>query len=299
MLLRKLFFIATPIMGFLLVNILLAGNFQENYVFPARYKHDIFPEENEIFDYVVVGHSHARDSFDFDLTRQNGINLALSAQTIEWSDKMLQQYEEHFSDETSIIVEVSYGSFCTDIQEPLIRYVPMGFSIKEIGIELEDYIIDRFLPLIGFNGAWDYFLNDQIHFADIQSEFNSEEELNANALAYFNSNFIDSNCSQENIDRNHTDLINLIEYQKNKGREVLLYSAPIYHEVSKNFSNSIPKLELSSALINQLSSNYELDYYDFYNLDFITSDFENFRNANHLNSAGAELFMEHFFNLIN
>lgn len=299
MLLRKILIVLLPILGFLLVNVILAGTIQDNFVFPARYKHNIFPEDNEFFDYVVVGHSHARDSFDFDLTTQNGINLALSAQTIEWSDKMLQQYEGHFNDETIIIVEISYSSFCTDIQKPLVRYIPLGFRYNEIGLEIEEYIIEKFFPFVGFNGAWDFFLNGQTHFADIQLEYNTEEELNANAMAYFESNFIYSSCSQENIDKNYTDLLKLIEHQKNRGREVLLYSAPIYHKVSNNFSNNIVKVEISNKLINQISEIYELEYYNLYNINSISSDFENFRNANHLNSKGAKLFMEFFFELIN
>ena len=298
MLYKKLGWILLPVLTFFSINILLSSFFQENYVFPVRYKHDIFPEDNEIFDYVVLGHSHARDSFDFDLTTQSGINLALSGQTIEWSYKMLRHYEEHFDNETIIIIEVSYDSFCREPQPPKIRYVPLGFSIEETGLDYEDYFLEKFFPFVGINGAWVDTIYNRIHFADIQLEFSSEEELLNNSIDYFESVITSTNCDDEDINRNKSDLINLIENQLSKERKVIIYSAPVYYGITQRFDDGIYKLETSNQIIGEITSLYNINYYNLYDLTNVNREYLNFRNANHLNSAGSSIFMKHFFNLL-
>ena len=189
MILKKISFILLPVVFFLLTNVIFSDWIHENYIYPVRYKHDLFPKDDERFDYAVVGNSHARDSFNFELSDQEGINLALSAQKIYWSNQLLQKYNDHFDDDTIIIVALTYDELCQSAEFGQVRYVPLGFNATDIKISYENYILEKHFPLIGIDKFWESFSNGFTHFADVQNEYPYKEALEQNANDYFASRF--------------------------------------------------------------------------------------------------------------
>lgn len=297
---KKLIAIFTPVILFFIINLLYLDIINLRYVYPNSYKHNLFPAENEVFDYVVTGHSQARDSFDFELISKNGINLGLSGQDVYWSTKILIHYGGYYHENTKIIIELSHQNFCLEPQFGRTIYIPLGFTRNQIRLSLTEYYLAKFFPLIGMNG-FSILNGNQSHFANIDSEFETEDELIANSKFYLAS-VIDSqiNCDSEIQNTNLEILSNLIEEQIQLGREVILYSAPLYGVVSNNldFSNSQSKRILLEN-IEHLTNQFSILYYDLSYLDDISLNYSYFRNANHLNSKGAEKFMEFFFSLIN
>lgn len=296
LLMKKLIMIFTPVILFLLINLSYLETINLRYVYPNRYKHNLFPGENEVFDYVVTGHSQARDSFDFELISKSGINLGLSSQDIYWSIKMLNHYSDYYNDNTRIIIELSHQNFCLEPQFKRTFYIPLGFPRSQIKLSLTEYYLAKFFPLVGMNG-FNILRGNQTHFANIDSEFETEDELIANSKKYLAS-VIDTqiNCSYEIQNLNREILSELIEEQIQLGREVILYSAPLHEVVSNNidFSKSLQK-QILKENIEYLTNKYSVAYYDFSYLAEVSSNYFYFRNANHLNSEGAKRFMEIFF----
>lgn len=296
---KKLIMMLAPVVIFLAINLVFLNEINTRYIYPSRYKHNLFPNENEFFDYVVTGHSQARDSFDFRLTSKSGINLGLSGQDIYWSSEMVIHYNEYMHEDTKIIIELSHQNFCSEPRFGLIRYIPIGFSRNQIQLNHTEYYLSKYLPLIGMNGF--NILIEDSHFANIDFNFESEDELITNAIKYF-SRVIDTDieCSFEIQNENRKILSKLIEEQIDLGREIILYSAPLYEIVSNNleFSNSLKKRILIEN-IEYLTKKYSIAYYDFSYLEEVSSNYLYFRNANHLNSEGAKRFMEIFFSYIN
>lgn len=295
MLVKKSSLILLPIILFLVLNMLSRDIIFSNYVYPSRYKHDLFPEPHESFDYVVLGHSHARDSFDFNLVEKKGLNLALSAQNLYWNQKMLEKYETFFHEDTVVIIEVSYATFCQADRFGQIRYVPLGFDHKEVGITFQDYLLEKYFPLIGFNSLELIFSSSE-HRAIRDSDFNSEEELIQNAIEYAKRTSQSELCDSTIYENNFDILNDIVKSQTSKGREVIIYSAPVHNIVVEVLNDNFDRLTLKRTLVHRLKNNYLIHFYEDYYVEGISTNNLYFRNANHLNSAGVHAYMNHFFN---
>jgi hypothetical protein len=296
MLAKKLLILTFPIFLFVLLNLIFIDNINQSLIYPNRFKYDVFPDANERFDYVVIGHSHGRDSFNFQLNENNGINLSFSSQNLYWSKELITHYEQYFLDTTTIIIEVSFNTFCQKESFGNIRYVNLGFDRTQVGISITDYIVSKYVPLLGING-FNILLNPTNHFANRDLDFDTPEALETNSQEFLE-NLSDSEICSEEVQIYNIDLLNeLIAEQQKNNRTVILFSAPIYGSVSSN--NNFEKTErvvLTYELIKYFSDKYNLRYLDFYNHPEISSNPDYFRNANHLNDLGAKEFMKLFFN---
>jgi hypothetical protein len=295
MLLKKALFLILPILLTVSLNLFFLEEINKFLIYPNRFKHNVFPTINERFDYVVVGHSHGRDSFNFELIENNGINLSFSSQNLYWSKNLLEKYESYFHEGTTIIIEVSFNTFCQEESFGNVRYVNLGFDRKQVRLTLTDYIVSKYLPLLGINGL-NILINPTRHFADRDFDFDSTEDLELNSISYLE-NLIESEmCSKEILDYNIGIIEDIILEQQKRNRAVVLYSAPIYISVSgTNSFDESNKVISSNFIIDNLSEVYNLKYLDFYKRSNISSNPQYFRNANHLNNLGSSIFMQFFF----
>ena len=118
-------------------------------IYPIRYKYRIYNLSiYDSYEYVVLGHSHARDSFLME--DDNGIlNLGLGGQDLEFQYRMLVKYEEYLTDNTKVLLEFSINSLCNLYTGNEVRYVPLGFDVDELKITNLDYFLETRLPLYG------------------------------------------------------------------------------------------------------------------------------------------------------
>jgi hypothetical protein len=266
--------------------------------YESRYKHQIYNlDSNDRFDFVVVGHSHARDSFL--MNKNNLLNLGLSGQNLYWSDKMLVKFDKYISNNAVIMIETSFITFCQGPQAGGIRYLPLGFEREELGLTFEEYIIEKYLPFVGIDRTELILRNPETHFANLLFDFTKVEELNKNSIDYIDS-ILNSSCDIENFNLNVDILTQMISRERANGKTVVLYSAPLYvTEDQINTAKQSSRVTQFYGTINELANKLNVDYYDHSYLSHISNDYSYFRNANHLNNEGSLKYWEYFNSLIN
>lgn len=273
------------------MNVLLRSQINQ-YIYSVRYKHGIYNlETSDVFEFVVVGNSHARDSFL--MNDNNLLNLGLSGQNLYWSNQMLLKFNEHIDSNAKILIEVSYFSLCTSDQDGHIRYVPLGFSRDEMDLSMEDYLIEKYIPIVGFNRIESLLTYNDGHFANSLHEFSSENELLVNTIDFLDNAVYKLHCDNESFNLNINILEEIILREKAVGREVILYSSPLYvneFQIDKTNEN----VERFYSVISELTKKMDVRYFDHTYYRGISDNYILFRNANHLNNIGSEEYWVRF-----
>lgn len=293
---KKIIIFSIPIFIYILLNVLFRSQINQ-YIYSVRYKHEIYNlGSNDVFEYVVVGNSHARDSFL--MNDNNLLNLGLSGQNLHWSNKMLLKYNEYIDSNAKILIEVSYFSLCTGVQEGTIRYVPLGFNREELDLSMEDYLMEKYLPLAGFNRLESLLANNDGHFANKLYDFSSENELLNNSIDFLDNAVYNQLCDKETLNSNIDILEEIILREKAGGRELILYSSPLFvndFQIDKTHEN----VERFYLAINELSERRNVRYINHTYLYGISDKHLFFRNANHLNNIGSNEYWLRFKNEVN
>lgn len=290
---KKITIFSIPIFVYILLNILFSSQINKHF-YSIRYKHEIYNlHSGDVFKYVVVGNSHARDSFLMD--DNNLLNLGLSGQNLYWSNQMLLKYDEYINPNAKILIEVSYFSLCDGEQEGAVRYVPLGFNRSELDLSLEEYLIERYLPLVGFNRTEFLLTNDNNHFANNLYEFSSEYDLMNNSIEFSDRLVYKFLCDKDILNLNINILEDIILRQKAGGREVILFSSPLFvseFQIDKSHEN----VERFHLVISELSEKMNVTYIDHTYLKGLSDNYLFFRNANHLNNLGSYEYWMRFKN---
>lgn len=298
---KKILLVVLTLFVFILINIIISTSSSYlAYVKEIRFKHDIFPSENAKFKFVSIGNSHARDSLLFN--ESIGINLGLSGQSIELNHMVLKKYEKYFSEEATIYYELSYFLFNYEFNESKKLYFDLDFSYIDLDLSLEDYLISKYLPLIGMESTLIFKeslknKNPQ-HFADVMNEFEDEKSLTENANNYFESTYLNSYSKNvEIIDKNIQILIETIMWANQNRFKLVFYTAPHFKPLSERINNEIPIFNTFNNIILNLEINYNINYHNLNYLSQISDNFKYFRNANHLNYDGALIFTDFLLSL--
>lgn len=298
---KKILLVILTLFVFILINIIISTSSSYlAYVKEIRFKHDIFPSENAKFKIVGIGNSHARDSLLF--YENTGINLGLSAQSIELNLLILKKYEKYFSEEATIYYELTYSSFEYDFSGSKKHYLDLGFYYNELGISFEDYLINNYFPLIGIESSlffMEYITNkNPQHFADVMNEFEDEESLIENANDYFQSTYLNSYSKKNSIiAKNIQILIETIIWAKQSNFNLVFYTAPHFKPLAERTNNEIPIVNTFNEIILNLEINYDINYHNLNYLSQISDNYKYFRNANHLNYDGALIFTDYLISL--
>ena len=290
---RKITIFMIPIFFYILLNVLFSVQIN-NIFYSVRYKHEIYNlQTSDVFEYVVVGNSHARDSFL--MSDNNLLNLGLSGQNLYWSNQMLLKFDNNIDPNAKILIEVSYFSLCVSEQEGAIRYVPLGFNRSELDLSLEEYLIERYLPLVGFNRLESLLANNDSHFANTLYDFSSENQLLNNSIEFLDNAVYKQLCDTETLNSNIDILEEIILREKAGDREVILYSSPLFvneFQIDKTHEN----VERFFFVISDLSEKMDIRFVDHTYFQGVSDNYLFFRNANHLNNLGSEEYWMRFKN---
>lgn len=288
---RKFIVILLPIMFFLILNLIFEEDISSS-LHKFRYKHEIYNlNDEDSFPYVVVGHSHARDSFP--MIKNELLNLGLSGQDLYWSNLMLLKYNQYIADDGIIMIEISFNTFCQEKLPGSIRYVPLGFDMNELDISLEEYLIEQYLPLMGVDKVENFVRNNRRHFADSLSVFNTELELAYNSIEYLDNLLFQKPCEDNVVSQNNAILNEIISREQTIGRGVILYSSPLYVR-EEQIDKFHPKIVQFYSLLENIIESHEIYYFDHTYLTNVSSDYLLFRNANHLNNNGSLIYWDYF-----
>jgi hypothetical protein len=301
---KKLILVFLSLSLFIALNIIFSNNhYYLAYLKEIQYKHDIFPSEDEKFQFVGIGNSHARDSLH--LNQVGGINLGLSAQSIELNFMMLKKYENFFAENVTIFYELSYSSFLSVYTSSKRIYLDLGFSHTDLEISIEDYILSKYFPLIGIEST-KFFLNyiydkNPQHFADVLFDFENEESLILNSQNYYKSTYLNIKPLKEMeniISKNIDILVDTILWANSRSFKIIFYTAPHYKALAVELNNENEIIKSFNSIIRVLEENLEIHYINLNYIDDISSNFRYFRDANHLNNEGAIVFTNYLLSFL-
>lgn len=230
MLTKKIIIILIPLFGFTIFNVGFNEIYYEENFGAVEYKHDLFPEEGEIFDIVVTGNSQPSAGIDFDYVEEvNGLNMALGSQSVDYDYEMYKAFEEYMNEDTVFVVTLTFFSFCDRYNGPLFRYDPF----LDVQISLEDRIIFDYLPLFGLNRFETTFWNI-INSIDEQvtNDFHYNldfDQWDIDGENRYEGHKIRANCNQEVYVENLQSIENLISENFDAGRDLYILTMP-YHE---------------------------------------------------------------------
>ena len=304
----KKFLFKVGILFFITGTIMLGSNFlYENIRYRA---HSVYSEEK--FSYVPYniqisnfGSSHGVYGIDYtDYTnRYTAFNFALTSQTLSYDYLILQQYEDHLSENGIMLILISNFSFGADEESQ-----PDFESKNEryYSFLLPDYIkqfdLKQYVKLNYFHL---FFTKPSEIIGNIKkgskkgkdtyqlggSDFNYQEDADA---AYKRHIHVDGD---DNIIINPKEinaLYAMIEICKKHNIRPILITTPYRSEYNDKFSDKFYKQ--FHDIVNEVCKNTGAEYYDYsHDIRFIQSN-EYERNADHLTPAGAIVFTDILIN---
>lgn len=291
MLIKKIIIILIPLFGFTIFNLGFNELYYEKNFGAVEYKHDLFPEEGEIFDIVVTGNSQPSAGIDFDYVEEiNGLNMALGSQSVDYDYEMYKAFEEYMNEDTVVVVTLTFFSFCDRYNGTLFRYDPF----LDVQISLEDRIIFNYFPLFGLNRFQ----------TTLRNILNSNNNLNSNELHYnldfeqwdlegenrYEGHKTRANCNQEMYEENLQSIENLISENIDAGRDVYILTMPYHETYWGNLLEDEIEYDKFYSRINYLKSKYNINYLDYTIDDRFYNKYEYFKDWDHMNYIGAETF---------
>jgi hypothetical protein len=143
---------------------------------------------SEIYDLVILGNSHAERAFNFTyFDSLNAINLAMSEQDYYFDNLMLKSFENQLSDNSTIIINVSYHSFCNIYTNSKTRYLPF-IEFRDLNMLYTEYLREKYLPLVGLNNTSEFirgllrnFKTDSLDDPFVLHKFDTYEEFIVNS----------------------------------------------------------------------------------------------------------------------
>lgn len=287
MIFKKLGIIFIFFILFLIVN-LIFSEFYFAKLNQTDYKHNLFPEENTKYDYVVTGNSQPNEGIYFDFFDEyNGLNLALPGQSVDLDYRMYESFQKYMDSETKILISLTFFSFCDRQEKPFFQYQ----SFFDVEISFEERIINEYLPFFGVNN----FLNsiNQITSENVPNEIEYPKDINQWTIdgenRYLKHARI-SQCSEELFEENLLIIENLFKENIQNNREVYILIMPYHKSYWNNLiSNKIVYDEFYDN-INYLSEKYNAQILDYSTDSRFYEDMNLFRNWDHLNNLGAKKF---------
>ena len=302
MLFRKSTYILLTVGFYLMINLIFNQLFYYDNFGKIFYRHNLFPEENEIFDVVVTGNSQPSAAIDFSLNNSiNGLNIALGSQSLDFDYKMLNAFENNFDEETIILLTLTFFSFCDQYSGSTRRYDPFF----ETDYVLFDRIIERHLPLVGFERTSTTIKNTLSYISNFnQSEVDMRqtpytEDLSTwevDGLRRYSNHKSRSLCDDDVYDFHWEIVEQIISSNQVKGRQVFILTVPYHYSYFNNLKNDLIAYNLFYDRIEILINNFDVKHLDYSNDPRFYNDIKYFRDWDHMNSYGSEIFTKILIN---
>lgn len=274
--------------------------FERNPVFSVT-KFKNVPEE---IDYCNFGNSLAADAFgNYDGFDENCFNFALSAQTLSYDYRIMQQYKDRMNDGTIVFITLNYSCFAVDerndgnFEAKNERYYNFLSPNNIKNFSLLEYGIIRTLPVL-----WQTPLAILQKWQTYRAESNltaSRERPDFSGTAegfHRGRNVIDDNgkliVKKEELD----SLVDMIRTCHERGAKPILIITPYRHEYTELYDNSF--YEQYYGLLDNICEVEHCVLYDMsHDEEFeLTDDY--FSDAYHLSEDGSMIFMRKIRSII-
>lgn len=267
-----------------------------------------FRDMPESIDVAVFGASHGRDCFQYFPDGADCFNFSISAQSLQYDHMLMNEYGGRFHPRTLVLLTIGYPSLFrtdseADFQSKQARYYRI---LSPWNIQDADWIrwgLRKISPLLTED------------LSDIASAFLEPEPLKPTLMQREGKTRL-SSCSKEDIlleaerigTAHHaiidpafpegnpvmTDsLRSMLEHCEERGWQAVLVVPPYPDVYNHQFSSEF--YQAFSTLLNQLSREYGVPLLDYSHDPAFTERYDLFRDVQHMNLRGAEVFGRRFF----
>jgi hypothetical protein len=278
---------------------------------PTSYKvtGEYLDNNTEDIEVVFLGSSQIKNSINPKHIDKNSINLSSTSQHHNTDFRILKQTRDRLKNTKVVILEVSYGHF--ELPHNTKYFWKNNLFLKYYSVNTFDratYFKDRLIYLSrpGFFSSQIvkyYIKKDSTSFSI--NEFGFDENNFKGKFMKFNyddTKLLETNVKIERraylnlFDYNVNYFYRMLDYCKKEGLNIVISSPPTYKSYNDLRNPNI--LRRRDSILNIVSKRYEGIY--FFNSEE-DSDFtaKSFRNENHLNPNGAELYSKKMNDLLN
>lgn len=284
-------------------------------------KFETIPDNIEICN---VGSSHGRDGYNYTGLEDEYVcfNFALSSQSLSYDYRILDYYQDKLKEQCIVFINISYFSLIgkgeeneEDFESKNKRYYSIldGKHIKQY--DYKTAFIVKYMPVL--DARLDLFRvlftrpHDLVQ-TDIKMETESDTVLDEESImrlhtaedidlqayveAAYKRHLIKNKLDQNGkiiIDEDEvTALYSLIDLCNQNGWTPILVTTPFLSEYTEYVSLNSPEfLDLFYGLIEEVVRNSGVVYYDYSLDERFSTHHELFANGDHLNEAGAKMFV--------
>lgn len=259
-----------------------------------------------------IGNSHGMCSFNYrDLEEMyECFNFALTAQTIEYDEKILNQYIGRMGEDSVLIIPVSYVTFFLSDWD----YSEEDFNIKNqryFGIldyknmlrtEWPEYIKRKYFPLIFTDmrsDMMDSLVDGMLKLLKLRA---GGEDTGSAGMDYARDahDAYDRHVAAFYIDGEYRFkgelvdcLYRIIEMCRERGITPVLVTTPCVQDYNELVDREF--LTQFNQILDQITEDTGVSYYSYCDDPRFSGNYELFLNADHLNDEGAILFTDIFY----
>ena len=262
-----------------------------------------FHDVPDRIDVAVFGSSHARDAFRIAPDGKTIFNFALSAQTPQYDLKMMKEYKDRFHSGTTVILTVNYLSpFWTDSQEAFDSKQPRYYRTLSpwniIDVDLPQYLLGNFSPVL----TQDLSTITKALFADeeLLAPVDETHQTGADAMGSEKARIKRDHWSgivEKNFPATNTVMMEsyreMLRLCQENGWNAVLITTPYLAEYHECYPEAF-YAEFQSIVV-ALAKEFEVPYYDYSRDEAFFTRYDLFKNIDHLNLSGGELFAKHLF----
>lgn len=285
-----------PILLFFIGLELFVQNDKNSFKTIANY----FKENKATAEILILGSSHNQNGFNPEYFDKKTVNISYGSQDIKVDSALFFNNIKEMKELKTVIFELDYHRMDLENVANFYRY-PWYYFYYDIEI----------YPLDWFNKISLYYSNPDFFNAIIKSKFDKNHKNQViNKFGYVEANYdnqfeqmkYDSikifNSAEERLKETHKEqsekafksnkrrIVSIIEYCKTNNIKLYFLSSPLLQTyIDNKIENKNKKM---IQLINELKSNYQINYIDFqHDTRFNIKDF---RNDDHLNDVGAKKY---------
>lgn len=252
------------------------------------------------------GSSHGLYGFNYEnyQNKNNCFNFSLHSQPLDYDFRIMQQYQNSINENTKVYIVISYFSLFgvdyvnSEIFDSLNKRYFLFLSPQYIRkFDTYNFLIIKYFPLLDDYNKIYRLLKGELAFDNSEAIWkkradeidvlkDSEEAYNRHIYKEF-----DENGKRKINDREVDALVSMINLCKEKKAKVVLITTPYLSEYTDYIKEHDPKFFNDYYnLINRISRDNNVPYYDYAFDKRFSGDHSLFMNADHLNKDGALKF---------
>lgn len=258
-----------------------------------------------------VGSSHGEyDLIYDDIEGYTCFNMAMTGQTVEYDERILEQYIGHMGKNSVLIIPVSYMSFLMDeksfdreyFESKNKRYAHILRYSNIIDMSFTNYCKMRYLSFFYENdkSEMEHLLDDvlfgqvmeQVSIGDRTADMiniiqDSEDAYQRHVLNYKEG---DNYLFKDDL---KTSVINMVNMCKKRGITPVFITTPYLQEYLDQAEDEF--LVQFYELIDNICKEAGVDYYDYSRDARFSARYDLFMDSDHLNTAGGKMFTKILF----